>query len=116
MQRATASEASIRKAHSLSGLWLGIGSDHTDRKIVNTQKALKEDPNRATSIGKKLFPPQEAALIAELIRRDLPHYDATISEEFVVGMNQFARDVGVLRGHPSYTDVVATQFAPLWKA
>jgi hypothetical protein len=33
------------------------------------------------SVGEKLFPPQEACLIAELIRRDLPYYDATISEE-----------------------------------
>ena len=84
--------------------------------IVNTQKALKQDPKRATPIGEKLFPPQEATLIAELIRRDLPYYDATISEDFVAGMNGFARDIGILKGHPSYTDVVATQFAPLWKA
>jgi ABC-type nitrate/sulfonate/bicarbonate transport system substrate-binding protein len=86
------------------------------RAIVETQKALKEDPNRATPIGEKLYPPQEAAIIAELIRRDLDYYDATISEDFVAGMNDFARDIGILKGHPSYTDVVATQFAPLWKA
>ena len=86
------------------------------RAIVNTQRALRADPMRATEVGKKLFPPSEAALIAELIRRDLPYYDASISEDFVAGMNQFARDVGILNGHPRYEDVVATQFSNLWKS
>lgn len=85
------------------------------RAIVKTQKALRADPERATDVGKKLFPPSEAALIAELIRRDLPYYDATITPEFVTGMNQFARDVGILKGNPRYEDVVATQFQPIWK-
>jgi hypothetical protein len=30
-------------------------------------------------------------------------------------MNQFGRDVGILKGDPAYEDVVATQFAPLWR-
>jgi ABC-type nitrate/sulfonate/bicarbonate transport system substrate-binding protein len=85
------------------------------RAIVKTQAALRADPGRATEVGKKLFPPSEAALIAELIRRDLPYYDASISEEFVAGMNRFARDMGILKGNPCYEDVVATQFAQLWK-
>jgi NitT/TauT family transport system substrate-binding protein len=85
------------------------------RAIVNTQRALRADPERATAVGKKLFPPSEAALIAELIRRDLPYYDATISPGFVTGMNQFARDIGILKGNPRYEDVVAAQFQPLWR-
>jgi NitT/TauT family transport system substrate-binding protein len=85
------------------------------RAIVKTQRALMADVTRATGVGKKLFPPREAALIAELIRRDLPYYDAAISPEFVTGMNQFARDVGILAGDVRYEDVVATQFAALWK-
>ena len=40
--------------------------------------------------ARKLFPPSEAELIAELIRRDLPYYDASISKSFVAGMNQFS--------------------------
>jgi NitT/TauT family transport system substrate-binding protein len=86
------------------------------RARVKTQKALKEDFRRATVVGEKLFPPSEAALIAELVRRDLPFYDATISEKSVNGMNAFARDVGILKGHPAYADVVATQFQSLWKS
>ena len=84
------------------------------RAIVQTQAALRQDVTRATAVGEKLFPPSEAALIAELIRRDLPFYDAAISRTFVAGMNQFARDVGILKGQGSYEQVVATQFAPLW--
>jgi len=85
------------------------------RAIVKTQKALRADPERATEVGRKLFPASEAALIAELIRRDLPYYDASITPGFVSGMNQFTRDIGILKGDPAYEDVVATQFQSLWK-
>jgi hypothetical protein len=30
-------------------------------------------------------------------------------------MNQFTRDIGILRGEVLYEKVVATQFAGLWK-
>ena len=84
------------------------------RALVKTQAALKKDPGLATGIGKKLFPPSEAELIAELIRRDGPYYDPTISREFVAGMCQFCRDVGILKGQPPYEQVVATQSASEW--
>src|SRR5215470_8876895 len=85
------------------------------RAIVKTQTALRHNVARATEVGCKLFPPSEAELIAELIRRDLPYYDPTISEAFVDGMNQFARDIGILVGHVPYNQVVATPFRPLWR-
>ena len=85
------------------------------RAIIKTQAALRQNVARATEVGRKLFPPSEAELIAELIRRDLPYYDPTISEAFVAGMNQFARDVSILEGHVPYSQVVATQFRPLWQ-
>src|SRR5713226_1018933 len=84
------------------------------RAIVKTQAALKEDVSRATQVGRRLFPPQEAELIAELIRRDLPYYGAKITPELVAGMNAFARDIGILKGEVAYEGVVATQYAPLW--
>jgi hypothetical protein len=31
-------------------------------------------------------------------------------------MHQFSRDVGILTGDVDYDNVVATQFAPFWKA
>src|SRR6516164_610638 len=85
------------------------------RAIMKTQAALKADPERATEVGRRLFPPYEAMLIEELIRRDLPYYDPSISPDFVAGMNQFARDLGILRGEVPY-EVVATWFAELWSS
>jgi NitT/TauT family transport system substrate-binding protein len=85
------------------------------RAMVKTQAALKADPERAAAVGRKLFPPQEAELIAELVRRDAPYYDAAIAPEFVAGMNRFARDIGILKGDIPYDQVVATQFARLWR-
>jgi ABC-type nitrate/sulfonate/bicarbonate transport system substrate-binding protein len=85
------------------------------RALVKTQAALKADPGRAAAVGERLFPPEAAALIAELIRRDLPYYDASISPQFVTQMNRFARDLGILAGDRRYDEVVATQFADLWK-
>jgi ABC-type nitrate/sulfonate/bicarbonate transport system substrate-binding protein len=84
------------------------------RAIVKTQAALKEDVSRATEVGRKLFPPQEAELIVELIRRDLPYYEASISPSFVTGMNQFARDIGILQGQVPYEKVVAAPFSKFW--
>src|SRR5258708_4488977 len=62
------------------------------RAIVKTHAALKQNVARATEVGRKLFPPQETELIAELIRRDLPYYDATIPEPSVAGPNPIPRD------------------------
>jgi len=55
-------------------------------------------------------------VIAELIRRDLPYYDASISRDFVASMNQFARDVAILNGQVPYESVVASRFSSLWSA
>jgi ABC-type nitrate/sulfonate/bicarbonate transport system substrate-binding protein len=77
------------------------------RAIGNTHAALKKDGSLATQVGRKLFPPAQAELIADLIGRDLPYYDTTISREFVSGMNRFARDVGILDRDVPYEQVVA---------
>jgi ABC-type nitrate/sulfonate/bicarbonate transport system substrate-binding protein len=85
------------------------------RAILKTQAALRADPARATAVGKKRFPASEAALIAELIRRDLPYFDASISEKTIAGVNKFARDMGILHSDVPYDQIVATQFSNLWK-
>ena len=84
------------------------------RAIMQAHTALREDLSRATEVGKKRFPAPEAELIAELIRRDLPYYDATITEETVTNMNRFAQDIGLLSAPAPYQNVVATQFSHLW--
>jgi len=78
------------------------------RAVMNAQRALKEDPERATAVGRKLFPPTEASLIAELIRRDLPFYDPAISKKTVDSMNRFAQDLGILSAPVHYRQVVWT--------
>jgi NitT/TauT family transport system substrate-binding protein len=86
------------------------------RAIVRTQRALKADPSLATQIGNRLFPPDEAALIAGLIARDAPFYDAAISPEAVAGLNKFAKASGLIAEPISYNRLVASQFRHLWRA
>jgi NitT/TauT family transport system substrate-binding protein len=76
------------------------------RAVKAAQKILKSDPGRAAMVGKKLFPPTEAGLIAELVRRDAPYYDADIPQSAVESMNRFARDLGLLSRPVRYEDVV----------
>jgi NitT/TauT family transport system substrate-binding protein len=85
------------------------------RALVKTQEALKADVKLATRVGQKYFPAAEAELIADVVERDLPFYDASISPEFVKGMVEFQRNMGLLDADVSYEDVVATQFAKYWK-
>jgi ABC-type nitrate/sulfonate/bicarbonate transport system substrate-binding protein len=84
------------------------------RAIVNTQRALKDDVSLATRVGEKLFPPEQAALIAELIRRDLPYYDAAIAPTTIAAVNRFAQDLGLLAGPVPYESVVAADLRTLW--
>jgi NitT/TauT family transport system substrate-binding protein len=86
------------------------------RAIVKTQKALAADPSRATPIGERLFAPEAAALIAGLIARDAPFYDATISTEAVDGINKFAIANGLLTEPIAYGRLMATQSRDLWTA
>ena len=85
------------------------------RAIVMAQKALKENPSISTEIGQRLFPADEAQLIAGLIERDAPFYDAEISHDAVDGLVKFARSSGLVKDAVPYDDLVAVQFAHLWK-
>ena len=84
------------------------------RAIVATQRALKADVGLATEVGRKLFPPGDAEMIADAVARDLPYYDAAISEDSIAGLNRFTRDMGLVDFDPAYDQVVATQFSHLW--
>ena len=85
------------------------------RAIVKTHEALKANVDLAGDIGRRLFPEAEASLIVNLIRRDLPYYDATISRAAVDRMVRFSGAAGILKRQPNYEEVVATSFAPLWQ-
>jgi ABC-type nitrate/sulfonate/bicarbonate transport system substrate-binding protein len=86
------------------------------RAIARTLATLKRDPSRAAEAARRVFPPEETALIAELIRRDLPYYDASIPGTAISGMNRFTRDLGLIDSDVDYAQIVATQFAPLWQS
>ena len=84
------------------------------RAIVNVQKAMKRDVSLSTEVGRKSFPEAETALIAQVVERDLPFYDASITPDFVTGMNAFCRDMGLMTSDPAFEDIVATEFSNLW--
>jgi len=77
------------------------------RALRRAQTALAEDPERATPIGERIFPTEQAGLIAELVRRDVPYYSAEIPPRAITGMNRFARARGLLDGEAPYEQVVA---------
>jgi ABC-type nitrate/sulfonate/bicarbonate transport system substrate-binding protein len=84
------------------------------RALVATQVALKRDVSSAAAVGHRRFPPREAGLIAQIVRRDVPFYDATIDEASVAAINAFANAMGVLADDVPYREIVATQFSRLW--
>ena len=86
------------------------------RALVATQRALRQDVSLAARVGDRRFPPREAGLIAGIVRRDLPFYDASISAASIAAINAFARDMGVLARDVPYERIVATQFRQAWSA
>jgi NitT/TauT family transport system substrate-binding protein len=84
------------------------------RALVATQKALKADPSRAIEAGEERFPSRETGLIAGIVARDLPFYDAAIRERSIAAINDFARRMSILDEDVPYAQVVATQFRELW--
>ncbi len=84
------------------------------RAVVEAQRALRADPSQAVAVGQRLFPPDEAGLIEDLVRRDTPYYAAEISPTSVTSLNEFSRNVGLLSGDVAYEQVVATRFAHIW--
>src|SRR5437867_10772321 len=59
------------------------------RAIVKTQRALLADPQLAAQAAPRLFPAEEASLIAYEVARDAPFYDPTITAEMVAHISKF---------------------------
>ena len=85
------------------------------RAIVRAQRLLRENPARATEVGRRRFPAAAAEIIAAVVERDLPFYDAAVTEPAVTAMNRFAQSIGLLEGPVPYESVAATRFRPLWQ-
>jgi ABC-type nitrate/sulfonate/bicarbonate transport system substrate-binding protein len=84
------------------------------RAIVKTQRALRANPRLATEVANDLFPREEASLIAGLIERDAPFYEAAISAAAIDGINKFARANGLIADPIPYDALVASEFRHLW--
>jgi NitT/TauT family transport system substrate-binding protein len=84
------------------------------RAIVKTQKVLQADPSLATKVGRDMFPGEEAELIAGLVERDAPYYQAGITREAIDGLTGFLAKRGLITRPVSYEEVAATQFKDLW--
>jgi NitT/TauT family transport system substrate-binding protein len=74
------------------------------------------DIGLATVVGRALFPTAEAALIADVVARDLPFYDPVISEMAIDGLSRFAQAAGLLHAPVPCRDIVATSLRRLWVA
>jgi ABC-type nitrate/sulfonate/bicarbonate transport system substrate-binding protein len=85
------------------------------RAVVDAQQALKADVTIATKIGRAVFPPADAELIAATVERDLPYYHPAITEPAIAGINRFATAIGLLEGPVPFEQVVALQFRDIWK-
>ena len=66
------------------------------RAIAAAHAMLKADVSLAGTIGRRLFPAPEAALIEDLVRRDLPFYDSVITPTALASMLQFSREAGII--------------------
>ena len=97
------------------------------RAVVAAQRALRADPSRAAEVGRRLLPPDEAALIEDLRTWSggtLPRWSPAayaassmkveISPHSVASLNEFCRNTGLLSGDAVYEQVVAGRFAHLW--
>ena len=85
------------------------------RAIAKAQQALRADPSLARKVGERKFPPEAAALIANVVARDVEFYNPAVSETAVEKMNRFAQSVGHLSGPVAYDRVVAVRFRDLWR-
>ena len=82
--------------------------------MVATQSALKQNVSRATAVGRRRFPAREAELIAGIVQRDLPFYDAKIREASITAVNAFARHMDLLADDVRYDRIVATELSRVW--
>ena len=100
--------ATRRRHHRLVG---ELREQSTNPAIVGAQRALVNDVSLATVVGRKLFPPAEAEMIADVVAHDLPYYTPAISDEALVGLIGFTKATGLLKGSPTREQIVATQFS-----
>ncbi|MEP9353891.1 ABC transporter substrate-binding protein [Xanthobacter sp. KR7-65] len=78
------------------------------RAVRRAHARLTDEPDCAEMVGRKLFPPEAAALIGTLIARDVPWFDTAISRDDFDAMNAFLRRLGRVGTGAAYEEVVAS--------
>jgi len=84
--------------------------------VVEAQGRLRAEPSLATEVAEKRFPPLERDLIATLIERDAPFYQAAIADSTVTDLVAFARNRGLTTRELGAADLVAPGAPGLWPA
>src|SRR5262244_694107 len=55
------------------------------RAVVKTQQALRADPSLAAEAARRIFPPEETALIGAQVARDAPFFNPAVSPDAIDG-------------------------------
>jgi NitT/TauT family transport system substrate-binding protein len=82
------------------------------RAIAATHRALTNNPDLALDVAREVFPDADAALLAAVVRRDVPFYDSSISPASVKALNRFAQNAGILTSDVPFDRVVASSVEP----
>ena len=82
--------------------------------VVEAQTRLRAQPSLATEVAEKRFPPLETDLIAPLIERDAPFYEAAVGDGTVADLVGFARQRGLTTRDLGAGDLVAPGASRLW--
>jgi ABC-type nitrate/sulfonate/bicarbonate transport system substrate-binding protein len=86
------------------------------RAVVNVQAALRRDVGLARKVGAGLFPAEEAAMIEDVVGRDLPYYAPHISQKTFDGLVRFSQARKLLHEPVAYEDVVGIGWSRIWDA
>ncbi|HTY79723.1 MAG TPA: ABC transporter substrate-binding protein [Candidatus Bathyarchaeia archaeon] len=100
-----------------SDKWLSANpqlSERMVRALVKTLRRLREDPEAAVTVGQRLFPTMDVAIIRSIVAIEKNTYSPAITEEAMRLCNQFQKQVGSVKTDVPYDKVVATQFKHLW--
>jgi NitT/TauT family transport system substrate-binding protein len=86
------------------------------RAVVNVQAALRQDVGLARKVGDRLFPTSEAAMIEDVVARDLPYYTPHISQKTFDGLVKFTQARKLLQQPVTYEEAIGAMWRPVWDA
>ncbi len=84
--------------------------------VVKAQGILRESPEQAGPVARRLFPEEAAAVVPGIVEANKDFYHAEITAEDMYHLHQFAKEVGLLTEDVPYEESVALRFMPFWGA